>query len=195
MICLANTGKLLAGCFRFLYASFLDCTCSCPKGCKTNCPDRCRAKRKSSRRNVVYHKGVEMLDANQRINVVGLSPELTSESDESPEEETVDKIYVPIWICLLIMAFYTSLGATLFSYWENWTYLESCYFCFVTLSTIGIGDFVPGTSVESWHSQEKRVICALYLLFGLTLLAMCFNLIQDHIRKLTRKIGVNIHLL
>jgi len=33
----------------------------------------------------------------------------------------------------------------MFTLWEEWDYLAGCYFCFVTLSTIGFGDLVPGT--------------------------------------------------
>ena len=30
----------------------------------------------------------------------------------------------------------------LYSTQEGWTYFESCYYCFITLTTIGFGDFV-----------------------------------------------------
>ncbi len=32
-----------------------------------------------------------------------------------------------------------------FSFVEGWSYNDSVYFAFVTLSTIGFGDFIPGT--------------------------------------------------
>jgi len=41
----------------------------------------------------------------------------------------------------------------LFGLWEpEWDVLVGSYFCFVTLSTIGFGDVVPGTSLDAWSS-------------------------------------------
>jgi len=46
------------------------------------------------------------------------------------------------------MTGYIILGAFLFKYSENWEPLVAAYFCFITLSTIGFGDYVPGTSLD-----------------------------------------------
>lgn len=35
------------------------------------------------------------------------------------------------------------LPSLIFSYFENWSYSVAIYYSFVTLSTIGFGDFVP----------------------------------------------------
>lgn len=57
------------------------------------------------------------------------------EGSRAREEE---RIAVPIPLCVLIMVAYISGGAVLFSLWEDWGFLEGAYFCFVTLSTIGM---------------------------------------------------------
>ncbi|XP_052073679.1 TWiK family of potassium channels protein 18-like [Mytilus californianus] len=98
--------------------------------------------------------------------------------------------HVPIIVCSLLVITYTLIGTLLFHLWEtSWDILTSAYFCFITLSTIGFGDVVPGHSLDSWQSQPKQFICAIYLLFGLTLLAMCFDLLQEQVRTFARWFG------
>ena len=105
------------------------------------------------------------------------------------------KVTVPITICLVIIAGYIFAGAVLFTLWEDWDYLTGSYFCFITLSTIGFGDIVPGTDMDKWASSEKLVLCALYLAFGLSLLAMCFNLMQEEVKEKCKWIGLRLGLL
>lgn len=56
------------------------------------------------------------------------------------------KVTVPISLSLLIMTIYIIFGSLLFNYWSESgpDYLKWSYFCFITLSTIGFGDIVPG---------------------------------------------------
>lgn len=44
---------------------------------------------------------------------------------------------VPIWLCVFLVVSYILGGAALFAFWENWSFLDSAYFCFITLTTIG----------------------------------------------------------
>lgn len=44
---------------------------------------------------------------------------------------------VPIWLCVFLVIGYILGGAWLFKKWEKWDYLDSAYFCFITLTTIG----------------------------------------------------------
>ena len=94
-----------------------------------------------------------------------------------------------------MMAGYIFVGSLLFTFWEGWDFLTASYFCFVTLSTIGFGDIVPGTGMKEWSSGEKLVICALWLAFGLSLLAMCFNLMQEEVKAKFEWCGRKLGLL
>jgi len=102
-------------------------------------------------------------------------------------------VSVPIYVSLLLMSGYIMLGAFLFAQIEGWDRLVAAYFCFITLSTIGFGDYVPGSSLDPYRSQ-KMVACALYLVCGMALMAMCFNLMQEEatnkIRRLARRLGL-----
>lgn len=53
------------------------------------------------------------------------------------QSEEVRNRPVPIWLCILLVVSYIIGGAFLFSNWEDWKFLDSAYFCFVTLTTIG----------------------------------------------------------
>jgi len=105
------------------------------------------------------------------------------------------KVSVPISICLIIIGVYIIAGSALFAIWEDWDYLTGSYFCFITLSTIGFGDVVPGTDMDQWASHEKLVLCALWLAFGLSLLAMCFNLMQEEVKEKCKWLGRKLGLL
>ncbi len=111
--------------------------------------------------------------------------------------KTDDNDRVPIWLVILLVIGYIMGGAFMFSIWEeDWTPLEGAYFCFITLTTIGFGDLVPGSAKFSDNEEEqtKFIICCVYLIVGLSLLAMSFNLVQEEIviraKGIARRMGI-----
>lgn len=104
---------------------------------------------------------------------------------------------VPIPIVLAFVISYLGIGALLFSWLEGWEFLDAGYFCFITLSTIGFGDFVPGKSLgyETQAAQIKLVTGSLYLMFGLAVLAMSFNLVQEEVVLKCKAIALWIGLM
>lgn len=62
-----------------------------------------------------------------------------------------------------------------FTYLEpTWSYLDSFYYCFISLSTIGLGDYTPGPMQSEFLSMLYKIGISVYLVFGLTLLMLVF---------------------
>ncbi|XP_017865215.1 PREDICTED: potassium channel subfamily K member 15 [Drosophila arizonae] len=110
-----------------------------------------------------------------------------SDSDSDIEREirgSTDEITVPLTVCVFVMVSYILSGAILFGRWEDWNYLDGSYFCFISLSSIGFGDLVPGDRVITADKDKVElsfILCAVYLLLGMALIAMCFNLMQEQV--------------
>lgn len=101
-----------------------------------------------------------------------------------------DQVRVPISLCMIIIVVYMSLGAALFNKTESWSFLEGSYFCFTSLSTVGFGDLYPGQFASTISAQAEDIalcVCSVYILIGMAVIAMCFNLVQDEIIVLVRK--------
>ncbi|XP_045465616.1 uncharacterized protein LOC123674690 isoform X2 [Harmonia axyridis] len=129
---------------------------------------------------------------------------------DSDEEFFYDNVYydtgkqrsrpVPIGLCVFLVMSYIVGGAFLFDYWEQWGLLNAAYFCFITLTTIGFGDLVPAKGVSQDSTKTTTTVtvsialCSLYLLFGIALLAMSFNLVQEevitNVKSLAKTLGI-----
>ncbi|KAJ0176784.1 hypothetical protein K1T71_007963 [Dendrolimus kikuchii] len=100
----------------------------------------------------------------------------------------IEHCHIPVGIVLFLLLAYICIGAAIFSAWENWSFLDAAYFCFIALATIGFGDFVPTSfltikpNTENSRSEYVQMIaCCAYLVFGLILIAMSFSLLQDEV--------------
>lgn len=130
------------------------------------------------------------------IHECSTDPELDMDAMEDGEMTGIKKkIIVPSTACLWVMSFYILIGTFMFAHWENWNYLDAVYFCVTSLCKIGMGDFVPGTSsnitismfglkIQDSQSQNqaKLVINFVYMLLGMGLVAMCYNLMREDVR-------------
>ncbi|RVE66373.1 hypothetical protein OJAV_G00106680 [Oryzias javanicus] len=64
----------------------------------------------------------------------------------------------------------------LFSYVEDWTFGEGFYFAFITLSTIGFGDYVVGTDPAKEYISLYRSLAGVWIIFALAWLALILNM-------------------
>ncbi|KAL4224090.1 hypothetical protein ACF0H5_017544 [Mactra antiquata] len=175
VLCITNIGRAMASLFRALYGGTFCAEC-----------------RQQFFRTMHHRRtdSIVMNDLDNDIDKVDLDFDTSVEVIEHKHAD------VPIVISLILVVWYIVFGATMFKIWEaNWTIFEGAYFCFITLSTIGFGDFVPGFSHKDWDNQAKQVACSLYLLLGLSTLAMCFDLIQQRGTAIANKFGKFIGLV
>jgi len=54
-----------------------------------------------------------------------------------------DEFNLPVSVAFVMLVVYIVIGAIVFCFEEGWGFFESFYFVFISMSTIGFGDFVP----------------------------------------------------
>lgn len=105
--------------------------------------------------------------------------------------EINDEFNLPISLASGMLIVYIFIGVMIYTCWEDWSYFEAFYFVFISMSTIGFGDYVP--------EHPIFMMCSiLYLIFGLALTAMFINIVQIKLSKTFKdassKLGATIGL-
>lgn len=159
LLYLSNIGDILAKSFKWFYAKI--CLCQvCPGVSRRRA---LRARRKSNdigynpdwmtELDAMGNNGWDTNDTEESSHSGGgnyIDRIETSEDSESNADynEDTSTITVPLTVCLMIMIGYIMFGGLLFAKWEKWDLLNGSYFCFISLSSIGFGDLVPGFEVR-----------------------------------------------
>lgn len=223
LLCLAQLGDAFAKLFRFLYTQVCCCGCwrTAPVegpsrtqsvrggngGTLTRqasvheaWKSQYEAERTSSGGgapvdHVIQISSAERPDEDVENMMVAAEARDENENEEEEEEEDFSEISVPLTIILGVIAGYIFLGTVLFGIWEGWDPLTAAYFCFITISTIGFGDVMPAAvAFQTTFDNYEMLGTALYMLFGMATLSMCFTLVQDQMaakfKLLTEKFGV-----
>ncbi|CAH8550461.1 unnamed protein product [Schistosoma intercalatum] len=186
LIYLAIIGNLLARGFRLIFLNLVCCRCFY---------DIIRRKRERRRKRM--HQWEESLREHEeeeaRRRGLPLPPKKVQsntqddydddyESDDEDENAEEEKLHVPLTVSVIVLSIYTLIGAVIFPAWEDWSTANAAYFSFITISTIGFGDLVPGNGrFTEPKTATELLVGGLYLLFGLALLSMCLNLMKDEI--------------
>lgn len=83
-----------------------------------------------------------------------------------------------IVVCSLLSSACIAIGAWVFSCYEGWTYFDSVYYCFITLVTIGFGDFVALQKDDALENHPEYVLFVLFfIVFGLAVISAAMNLL------------------
>uniref|UniRef100_A0A8C4R234 Potassium channel domain-containing protein n=2 Tax=Eptatretus burgeri TaxID=7764 RepID=A0A8C4R234_EPTBU len=110
-------------------------------------------------------------------------PEESAEDTAGSERES-KALDVPFSLIFLIVFAYLMVGAILLPCWEKWGYLDAFYFCFVTMTTIGLGDIVP-------KHPNFFMLTSVYIIIGMAVISMAFKLTQERIYNLYSKVFNN----
>jgi len=202
LLCLANIGEVMANVFRYAYVNVCCCGCDCfrrrvikprPARPAADHADDTEAWKNRYNRDRAAADGA----------AAGSSPSAAADptvvddvDDDEEEEEDEQKITVPLTVTIGMLAVFIFMGALLFGVLEDWDWLTSGYCCFVTISTIGFGDVVPGSrNFDTTVGQLKMVVAAVYMLFGMALLSMAFNLIQEEMVGKFKWLGIKLGII
>jgi len=95
---------------------------------------------------------------------------------------TADDIHVSsthlIIVSLSVSSLVVAGGAWAFSRCEGWNYLDSIYYCVVTLTTVGFGDLVALQSDGDLQSSPAYVVFSIFfILAGLAVVSAAMNLL------------------
>ncbi|XP_026799949.2 potassium channel subfamily K member 17 [Pangasianodon hypophthalmus] len=72
-------------------------------------------------------------------------------------------------------ALYLVVPMLFFHAYEGWTYAQGIYYCFITLSTVGFGDFVADYNPNKDYPDWYGCILGVWIFFGMAWLALLIN--------------------
>jgi dipeptide/tripeptide permease len=81
---------------------------------------------------------------------------------------------------LLTGAIILIVGTIVYHHLEGWTYLDAFYFSFITLTTIGFGDFAPQT-------DGGKIFTIIYIVIGVGIILSFINTLYHHYSKAIKK--------
>nr|XP_023029020.1 TWiK family of potassium channels protein 18 isoform X3 [Leptinotarsa decemlineata]XP_023029021.1 TWiK family of potassium channels protein 18 isoform X3 [Leptinotarsa decemlineata] len=131
----------------------------------------------------------EAAKSQNSVPTTAISEDATPTTPAISNYEIDDEFNLPISVALFILITYIFCGALIYSVWEQWDFFASFYFVFISMSTIGFGDFVPKHPI-------CMIVSIVYLVFGLALMSMCINVVQlklsDTFQQASAKLGASI---
>ena len=175
LLLLANLGEIMANIFRYVYINV--CCCGfLSKSAKAQQQQQQSASAPTNRQQAPMEAWKDQYNAQKTGQP---APAVVDDDDDDDDEDEEEKISVPLTVTLSLVASYLFVGALLFGVWSDLDWLAAAYFCFITISTIGFGDIVPGTQTLNTLSGKLQLVgTSVYMVFGMAILSMAFNLIQ-----------------
>ncbi|KAL4238627.1 Potassium channel subfamily K member 1 [Mactra antiquata] len=91
----------------------------------------------------------------------------------------IQLIHLAIIIILVIIFFYIIPAAIYVSIEPKWNYLDAFYYCFISLTTVGLGDYIPGDSPDQPLRPLYKVATTFYLFIGLLMMMLILAILYE----------------
>ena len=93
-----------------------------------------------------------------------------------------------IFVTSILSTFIIGVGAFMFTHFEGWPYVHSLYYCFITLTTIGFGDYVAlQKNSMLQHKPHYVALSVIFILFGLAVISAAMNLLVLRVLTLNQE--------
>ncbi|XP_016086107.1 potassium channel subfamily K member 10-like [Sinocyclocheilus grahami] len=87
---------------------------------------------------------------------------------------------------------FVTIPAIIFKHIEGWTGLEAIYFVVITLTTVGIGDYVAGGNRRIEYREWYKPLVWFWILVGMAYFAAVLSMIGDWLRVLSKNILLKV---
>ncbi|XP_041851473.1 potassium channel subfamily K member 6 [Melanotaenia boesemani] len=86
------------------------------------------------------------------------------------EPRPATMVHFFLLLLVVVLCFFVAPAAVFNVVEMSWTFLDGIYFCFISLCTIGLGDFVPATQPGQRYRALYQVSVMVYLFLGLMMM-------------------------
>lgn len=89
--------------------------------------------------------------------------------------------YTHLWfVFTFVLVLFFLVPAAVFSSIEpDWGYLDALYYCFISLTTIGLGDFIPGDHEHQSFKTIYKIGTTFYLITGIMFVMLLLNVVTQ----------------
>lgn len=84
------------------------------------------------------------------------------------------------FIVVIVAIIFFAIPTAIFDYLESdWDTLDAFYYCFISLTTVGLGDYIPGDGVDPDSRSLYKIFITIYLICGLMAMMLALTIFYD----------------